>query len=49
MKEGCASVGGEGGGHKIAAGGSFKSEKRDEFLKNVDAIVGRQKQGKSAS
>ena len=49
MKEGCASVGGEGGGHKIAAGGSFKSEKRDELLKNVDAIVGRQNQGKSAS
>lgn len=43
MKDGCASVGGEGGGHRIAAGGSFRSERRDEFLKTVDSIVGRQK------
>ncbi|AGI48431.1 Single-stranded DNA-specific exonuclease [Thermoplasmatales archaeon BRNA1] len=43
MKRGCASVGGEGGGHRIAAGGSIKSAKRDEFLANVDKIVGEQK------
>lgn len=43
MKDGCASVGGEGGGHRIAAGGSFKSDRKHEFLKNVDSIVGRQK------
>lgn len=42
MKRGCASVGGEGGGHRIAAGGSFDSARRDEFLKNVDKIVGEQ-------
>ena len=42
MKRGCASVGGEGGGHRIAAGGSFDSARRDEFLKNVDRIVGEQ-------
>lgn len=43
MKRGCASVGGEGGGHRIAAGGSFDSPRRDEFLKNVDALIGEQK------
>jgi RecJ-like exonuclease len=42
MKRGCASVGGEGGGHRIAAGGSFDSAIHDEFLKNVDKIVGEQ-------
>ena len=42
MKRGCASVGGEGGGHRIAAGGSFDSARRDEFLKNLDEIVGGQ-------
>ncbi|AMH93839.1 ssDNA exonuclease RecJ1 [methanogenic archaeon ISO4-H5] len=42
MKRGCASVGGEGGGHRIAAGGSFDSARHDEFLKNVDKIVGEQ-------
>ncbi len=43
MREGCASVGGEGGGHRIAAGGSFRTDRKDEFLKNVDSIIGRQK------
>ena len=42
MKRGCASVGGEGGGHRIAAGGSFDSVRRDDFLKKVDKIVGEQ-------
>jgi len=47
MKRGCASVGGEGGGHRIAAGGSIKSAKRDEFLKNIDKIIGEQKASKA--
>ncbi len=43
MKRGCAAVGGEGGGHKIAAGGSFDSSRREDFLRTVDLIVGEQK------
>ncbi len=42
MREACASVGGEGGGHRIAAGGSVPGEMVDEFLKNLDAILERQ-------
>jgi RecJ-like exonuclease len=43
MKLACESVGGNGGGHKIAAGGSIPRERRDDFLKKVDEIVGSQK------
>ena len=43
MRRGCAAVGGEGGGHSIAAGGAFESIRRDEFLKTVDLIIGEQK------
>jgi len=43
MKQACESVGGNGGGHKIAAGGSIPRERRDDFLKEVDRIVGEQK------
>ena len=42
LKESCASVGGSGGGHRIASGGSCASEKRDEFLTNLDKIIGEQ-------
>lgn len=42
MTKGCAAVGGEGGGHRIAAGGSFASERRDEFLNVLDKIIGEQ-------
>ncbi len=42
MREACASVGGQGGGHKIAAGGSVPLDKIDEFLRNLDKIVGEQ-------
>lgn len=42
MRRGCASVGGEGGGHRIAAGGSIDRAKRDEFLAAVDTIIGEQ-------
>lgn len=46
MKRGCAAVGGEGGGHRIAAGGSFDSTRRDDFLAEADRIVGEQLSGK---
>ena len=42
MREACASVGGQGGGHKIAAGGSVPLDKVDEFLQNLDRIIGEQ-------
>ncbi len=42
MREACASVGGAGGGHKIAAGGSVPADRFDEFLANLDDILGRQ-------
>ena len=42
MREACASVGGTGGGHKIASGGSVPSDKVDQFLENLDAIIGKQ-------
>ena len=42
MREACASVGGQGGGHKIAAGGSIPLDKVDEFLQNLDRIIGEQ-------
>ncbi len=43
MKQACESVGGNGGGHKIAAGGSIPRERRDDFLKEADRLVGEQK------
>jgi len=42
MREACAAVGGEGGGHRIAAGGSIPSEKVEEFLTTLDRILGEQ-------
>lgn len=42
MREACASVGGEGGGHRIAAGGSIPSEMVDQFLDNLDSILEKQ-------
>ena len=42
MREACASVGGEGGGHRIAAGGSIPAEMVDTFLKNLDTILAKQ-------
>ena len=42
MREACASVGGEGGGHRIAAGGSIPADRLEEFLKTLDDIIGRQ-------
>ena len=43
MRQACEEVGGNGGGHKIAAGGSIPRERRDDFLRTVDRIVGEQK------
>ena len=42
VREACASVGGEGGGHRIAAGGSVPEDMVDQFLRNLDDILGRQ-------
>ncbi len=42
MREACSSVGGVGGGHKIASGGSVPPDKVDQFLRNLDEIIGRQ-------
>ena len=45
LKEACASVGGTGGGHKIASGGTCQTNRCDEFLSNLDKIIGKQIKG----
>ena len=47
MAEAAQAAGGEGGGHRIAAGGSFPSERLQDFLKAADEAVGRQKKMKN--
>ncbi len=42
MKKAAESVGGSGGGHKIASGGSFPRDQESAFLMNLDAIVAEQ-------
>ena len=42
MREACQAFGGNGGGHNIASGGSLPADKKDEFLKMVDELVGKQ-------
>ena len=42
MRKAAESVGGSGGGHKIASGGSFPRDQESTFLMNLDAIVGEQ-------
>ncbi len=42
MRDAAKSVGGEGGGHKIASGASFKPGNEELFLKNLDTIIGQQ-------
>ncbi|MCQ2079745.1 MAG: DHH family phosphoesterase, partial [archaeon] len=42
FKQACAEMGGEGGGHPEAAGGSFLSSRREEFLALVNRLVGEQ-------
>ncbi len=42
MREACAAVGGEGGGHRIAAGGSIPSDRVNDFLDKLDSILEQQ-------
>ncbi|MBQ9689900.1 MAG: DHH family phosphoesterase [Candidatus Methanomethylophilaceae archaeon] len=42
MREACNTVGGDGGGHRIAAGGSIPSDKVEEFLDVLDGILEKQ-------
>ena len=42
LGESTGTVGGEGGGHSIASGGSIPLGTSEEFLKNLDAIIGGQ-------
>jgi RecJ-like exonuclease len=42
LKEACTSGGGTGGGHRVASGGSCPTIRCDEFLTNLDKIVGKQ-------
>ncbi|MDR0508989.1 MAG: DHH family phosphoesterase [Candidatus Methanoplasma sp.] len=42
LKEACGSVGGTGGGHRIASGGSCPKERCEEMLSNLDKIIERQ-------
>lgn len=42
MREACAAVGGSGGGHRIASGGSVPADKVEEFLDILDRIFERQ-------
>lgn len=42
MSSAAISVGGMGGGHKIASGASFKAGNEKAFLENLDAIIGEQ-------
>ncbi|MDR0887559.1 MAG: DHH family phosphoesterase [Candidatus Methanoplasma sp.] len=45
LKSACESVGGTGGGHKIASGGSCPTERSEEFLSNLDKIIAEQLSG----
>ena len=42
LKKACSAVGGSGGGHRVASGGSFPSEKKEEFLSLLNKIIGEQ-------
>ncbi|MCE5295808.1 MAG: DHH family phosphoesterase [Euryarchaeota archaeon] len=46
LKEACGKVGGNGGGHNIASGGRVPLGKEDAFLKELDRIIGEQKDAK---
>lgn len=45
MSDAANKLGGHGGGHKIAAGATIKSEKEEEFLDIVDDIIVKQLKG----
>ena len=42
LRDSTKTVGGEGGGHSIASGGSIPLGTSEEFLKNIDTIIGSQ-------
>jgi len=42
IRKAAEKVGGVGGGHNIAAGATIPADKRDEFLSDLDEIVGSQ-------
>ncbi len=42
LDEATRPLGGEGGGHNVAAGAKIPPEKREEFLQRMDEIVGKQ-------
>ena len=42
MREASRAVGGDGGGHDVAAGATIPADARDEFLAHADRIVGEQ-------
>jgi len=42
MREACAMVGGEGGGHDVAAGAKFPIDRKEEFIEICDRMVGEQ-------
>jgi single-stranded DNA-specific DHH superfamily exonuclease len=46
IRESARQAGGSGGGHKIASGGTIPAGSENEFLAAVDAIIGRQLNGK---
>ena len=45
IREGAISVGGNGGGHRIASGASIPAGRQEQFLGAVNTIVGRQLRG----
>jgi len=47
LREACASVGGQGGGHAIAAGATLPPERLDEFLKIFAEVIARQAKEKN--
>ncbi len=42
LREACTAVNGSGGGHRIASGGAFPSDRKEEFIKKLDEIIGSQ-------
>jgi RecJ-like exonuclease len=45
MKNAADTLGGNGGGHKIAAGATIPIEKKEKFLETVDSLILRQLKG----
>ncbi|MGE4275040.1 MAG: DHH family phosphoesterase [Candidatus Methanomethylophilaceae archaeon] len=42
LREACQKVGGKGGGHRIASGGAVPLQREEDFLQELDAIIGAQ-------